>query len=135
MTRTPVALKAGAAYFAVVFAAGFGLGVIRTLFVIPRVGETAAVLIEAPVMLAISWLVARRLVRAFAVPDPAGARLLMGAVALVLTLAAEAGLSVLLFGRTLDQHFESYLTGAGALGLIAQIGFAVIPWLQRSQPD
>ena len=78
MTRIPAALKAGVAYFAVVFAAGFGLGVIRMLVVIPRVGETVAVLIEAPVMLGISWPVARRLTRWFAVPDAAEARVLMG---------------------------------------------------------
>ncbi len=134
MTRIPAALKAGVAYFAVVFAAGFGLGVIRMLVVIPRVGETVAVLIEAPVMLGISWPVARRLTRWFAVPDAAEARVLMGAVALALTLATEAGLSILLFGRTLDQHFASYLTEAGALGLLAQIGFAATPWLQRGLP-
>lgn len=41
---------AGLAYFAVVFAAGFALGVLRVLFAMPILGETVAVLFELPVM-------------------------------------------------------------------------------------
>jgi subtilisin len=51
------AFKAGAAYFAVVFMAGFMLGVLRVVVLVPRFGETAAVLAELPVILLISWIV------------------------------------------------------------------------------
>lgn len=50
-------------YFAVIFAMGFVLGVIRTLVIAPRTGATVAVLMEMPLMLAASWIVAHRIVR------------------------------------------------------------------------
>ena len=49
------ATKAGALYAIIVFVIGFILGTIRVLLVAPRLGETTAVIIEAPIMLAASW--------------------------------------------------------------------------------
>ena len=46
---------AGAAYFLAVFAAGFLLAPIRQFVLVPRIGEVAAVLLEAPLMLAAIW--------------------------------------------------------------------------------
>lgn len=51
-------LKAGAIYSALVFAAGFLLGVVRVFWIIPRIGTRTAELMEAPVMLAIIILAA-----------------------------------------------------------------------------
>ena len=51
--------KAGVLYFALVFAAGFALGTMRTLWVMPRLGARTAELIEQPVMLGVSILAAR----------------------------------------------------------------------------
>jgi len=45
------ALKAGVLYFALAFAAGFMLGIVRTLWAVPRVGVRVAELMEAPIML------------------------------------------------------------------------------------
>ena len=42
MTHARHTLKAGAAYFAIVFAVGFALGTVRTLFLAPRLGEQIA---------------------------------------------------------------------------------------------
>jgi len=42
------ALKTGALYFALVFAAGWVLGPVRELFVVPHVGRTAGVLLGLP---------------------------------------------------------------------------------------
>ena len=58
-----ITLEAGVLYFAVVFAAGFVLGTIRTLWVVPRLGVRTAELIEAPIMFGISILAARWVVR------------------------------------------------------------------------
>jgi len=62
-------LKTGVLYFALVFGAGFALGAIRIFAVAPRVGVRTAELLEAPVMLVVSAVAARWIVRRFAVPS------------------------------------------------------------------
>jgi hypothetical protein len=124
------ALRAGVLYFAIVFAVGFVLGTIRVLVVIPRFGETNAVLIELPVMLALSWIACASLVRRFAVPPRLDARVVMGGVAFALLMSAEAGVSMFGFGRTFAEHFAVYQTAGAQLGLAAQIAFALFPLLQ-----
>ena len=52
-------LKAAAAYFALVFLAGFVLGVIRTLWVVPWAGVRSAELLESPIMLVGTMVAAR----------------------------------------------------------------------------
>ena len=126
----PAALLAGMVYFAIVFAVGFVLGAIRVLVVIPRFGATNAVLIELPVMLALSWIACGSLVRRFGIPPRFGARAVMGGVAFALLMVAEAGVSVFGFGRTLGEHLAAYQTVGVQLGLAAQIAFALFPVLQ-----
>jgi len=128
------ALRAGAAYVAVVFLAGFVLGTVRVLVVAPRLGAIVAVFIEAPVILAVSWAVCRGCVARFRVAPARGPRLMMGGSAFVLLMALEAALSVLAFGRSLADHLGAYVTAPGALGLAAQFGFAVIPLIQLRLP-
>ena len=60
-------LKAGALYFALVFGAGFALGTLRVLFVVPRLGGRNAELIEAPFMLVVTFLAARWTARRLAI--------------------------------------------------------------------
>jgi hypothetical protein len=81
-------LKAGVLYFALVFGAGFVLGTIRTLWIVPRLGTRMSELTETPVMLVITILAARWTVLRLAVPSVPTARLGMGSVALVLMLVA-----------------------------------------------
>ena len=52
-------IAAALRYFGIIFALGFVLGTIRTLWLAPIVGTVGAVLIELPIMLIASWLVAR----------------------------------------------------------------------------
>jgi hypothetical protein len=126
----PAALRAGAGYFAIVFVVGFVLGTIRALVVVPRFGEANAVLIELPVMLALSWIVCASLVRRFAVPPRFAARVVMGGTAFALLMIAEAGVSMFGFGRTLAEHLSIYRTAGVRLGLAAQVAFALFPVLQ-----
>lgn len=58
-----IILKAAVVYFALVFGAGFVLGPIRILFLVPRFGVRLAELMEFPVMLVVIVLAARWLVR------------------------------------------------------------------------
>ncbi len=122
------ALSAGMAYFAIVFAAGFVLGAVRNLLVVPRLGETGAVAIELPIMLAVSWWACRNVTARV----PLGSieeRLLMGASAFAFLMMAELGLTLALGGSL--RTFLGHLTApAGALGFAGQVGFALIPRLQ-----
>lgn len=120
--------SAGLAYFALVFAAGFALGTARVLLLSPRLGETGAVFLELPVMLALSWLAAGWIAHRFAVPPDAAARLAMGGVAFLCLMAAETALSTLGFGRSMAEHLAGYAEPARAAGLAAQIAFALMPW-------
>ncbi len=84
-------LKSGALYFACVFGAGFALGPLRILWVVPRFGVRTAELMEMPIMLAVIVAAARWAVRRLAVPPEAATRVGMGCVALALLLAAGGG--------------------------------------------
>lgn len=125
-----VGFKAAIAYFAIAFAVGFVLGGLRELVLVPRIGETIAVAAELPIMLAVSWIACRQVVAHFSVGDAWAPRLVMGGGAFTFLMAAEFGVSVLAFDRTVVQHIATYRTPASALGLAAQIFFALIPVIQ-----
>lgn len=125
------ALWAGIVYFAVVFAAGFVLGTIRTLLLVPRLGPLGAVLVELPPMLAIAWWVCGWLIERCAVGEGWADRLQMGGVALVLLLTAELLLSLALFGGTAAGFAAALGTPEGAAGLAGQVAFAAMPLLVK----
>lgn len=123
---------AGLAYFGVVFAAGFGLGTLRVLVLAPKLGENAAVLLELPIILAVSWAACRWLIARFGVSKMLTDRLVMGGLAFTVLIAAETGVSVLGFGRTLSAHLEHYRQIPALIGLAGQVAFALFPILQRT---
>ena len=124
------AVKAGALYAIIVFLIGFIFGTIRVLLLIPRLGETTAVILEAPVMLAASWFVCRWSVDRLDVRPMVPARSLMGLVAFLVLMSAEFGLGASLFGRSLVNQLSAYRSLPGAIGLAAQVIFAVFPVIQ-----
>jgi len=124
------ALRAGIAYAALAYAAGFVLGALRLSLLAPRVGELAAVLAETPVILAVCWVVCARMVRRFAVPATAPARLAMGGVALVCLLAAEVALAAAAFGQAPAAFLAGLVRPPGAVGLAGQLLFALFPRMQ-----
>ncbi len=126
MTR---ALRLGLIYFAVIFAVGFGLGTIRTLMLIPVLGELGAVLVELPVILVIAWAVCGRLLRDRHLTTAEAAT--MGASAFMLLMLGEAGLSLWLAGRTMAEHLALYAEPAHVIGLAGQLAFAAFPLLRR----
>ena len=79
-------LKAGVLYFALVFGAGFALGTIRVLWIVPQFGTRLAELMEAPFMLIVTIASARWVVRRLAVPPETYRRLGIGIIALGLLL-------------------------------------------------
>jgi hypothetical protein len=135
MASIKTSMLAGVAYFALVFALGFALGTVRTfvLQAAPSHGRLLGVLIELPIMLSASWYVCRYVVRRLAVASTVAARATMGGVAFLLLLVAEMLVGALLFGRTPGQHLALYSDPSYALGLAAQLGFALMPLLQTQQ--
>jgi hypothetical protein len=120
---------AGALYASIVFSIGFILGTIRVLLLAPRLGETIAVILEAPLMLAASWFVCRWCVDRLNVRRTVPARSLMGLVAFLVLVSAETGLGTVL-GRSLVDQLAAYGSAAGAIGLTAQVIFAMFPVIQ-----
>jgi hypothetical protein len=122
-------LKAGVLYFAVVFAAGFALGTIRVLWIAPRLGARTAELMEAPVMLGVSLLAARWVVRRLELPRSAAMRLGAGVLALGLLLLTEFGVALPLRCLTIGQYFATLDPVAGTVYFMALAVFAVMPLL------
>jgi len=127
-----VPLKAGAVYFAVVYAIGFLLGTARVLLLAPLVGETAAVLCETPLILLASWIAARWSSTRFGVPAKLPPRLIMGGFAFGLLILGELAVSTLIFDRSLMGTVAAYRSPAGLLGLAAQSIFALLPVVQAT---
>lgn len=129
-TRRPsrvLVLRAGAAYFALVFGAGFLLGSIRIPFLVPRLGERVAELLEAPVMLVVIFFASRHVVRRFALS--ARASFAVGVVALVFLLAAELLLARAISGGSVSGYISSRDPIAGSAYLASLILYAALPWL------
>jgi hypothetical protein len=120
-------LKAGALYFVLVFGAGFALGIIRTLWIAPRIGLRIAELIEMPIMLGITFLAARWVVRRLSVPSKAASRLAMGLIALGLLCAAEITVVLRLQGLTLREYVTSRDPVSGIVYLASLALLALMP--------
>src|ERR1700687_6117661 len=127
-------LKAGVFYFAVVFGAGFLLGTVRVLIVVPRLGARVAELIELPVMLLVTIVSAKWIVRLLAV-NSNSSRLAMGALALALLLVAEFALVLWLRGLTIEEYLAGRAPVSGTAYYLMLVLFAVMPLLVARRPD
>src|ERR1700712_2163486 len=89
----------GLRYFAAIFSFAFAMGVARQLVIAPHLGATTAVLVEVPIVIVASWIVARRLLsrRSFSLAH----RGAMGGTAFILTMVSEAILAILMRGQSL----------------------------------
>lgn len=125
------ALIAGAIYFLAVFSLGFLMGVLRVLVVAPRLGESGALLLELPVMLAASWRVCGALMTRFGIGERPRDRAVMSGTALVLLLIAEPAGAMILFGRAPGELLDSYRTAPALLGLASQVAFVLFPLFRR----
>ena len=116
---------AGLLYFAAVFTLAFAMGIARELVVAPRLGPAAAVLLEVPILVVASWIVARRLLRNRSLT--LSQRAAMGATAFTLTMASEAALSVIMRGQSVIDWAAAVATPLGLAGLVGQVVFAAMP--------
>ena len=120
-------LKAGVLYFALVFGAGFLLGPIRILWVVPRFGTRTVELMETPIMFVVTILAARWIVRRLAVPSTPSSRLGMGCVALGLLLVAEFTLVLWLQGLSISDYLASRDPVSGTAYYVMLGVFALMP--------
>ena len=121
---------AGLGYAVIVFGAGFVLGTVRLLILVPHIGGTLAVLLETPLILGVSWWVSKKCVAGLHVSPAAAPRLVMGVVAFMVLMLEEVTLSAALFGRSVTEYLADLTTVPGAIGLAAQAVFAGFPLLQ-----
>lgn len=126
---TPI-VKAATTYLLSVFAAAFVIGAVRVTLVAPRTGPLLAVALEVPLVLALSWVVAGRVLQRW--PLTAGQCLGLAFLSFALLMLLEL-LTALAFGQTTAQFLAGMTTPAGALGLAGQIGFALIPLVRQAR--
>jgi hypothetical protein len=119
--------KAAVLYFALVLGAGFALGSIRVPFLVPRLGERYAELLEMPVMFVAIVLAARHVVRRFALPATLSVRLRVGFAALVMSVLAELLLAAALQGGSVAQYIASRDPVSGSVYLVMLLLFALMP--------
>ncbi len=126
--RTAV-IRGGATYFALVFGAGFLLGLVRVPFLVPRLGERVAELLEAPIMLIVIFFASRHVVRHFALATFARQAIFVGLLALALLLVAELLLAVSLSCRSVAEYISDRDPISGSVYLVSLLIYAVLPWL------
>jgi len=127
---------AALAYFGLVLCAGFLLGTLRVLWIVPHTGARFAELAEIPFMLAMVYLAARRVVRRFAVPSGPGVRLAIGLIALACLLVAEFTVVIWVQGITIRESIANHDPVSGTAYLVSLILFALMPlWVSRVTPS
>ena len=122
-------IKAGVLYFSIVFGAGFVLGIIRTLWVVPRFGTRTAELMEAPIMFVVIIIAAQRIVRGLAVPYRFFIRLGMGCIAFSLLLIAEFTLVLWFRGVSIKAYFANRDPISATVYYVMLVVFAIMPLL------
>jgi len=113
-------------YVLPVFALAFLLGALRVTLVAPRIGPLAAVALELPLVLALSWAIAGQVLARW----PLAPRLGMGLTSFLMLMLLELT-TALAFGQTPGQFLAAMVTPPGALGLAGQIGFGLIPLVRQ----
>jgi hypothetical protein len=114
-------------YFALVLGTGFALGSIRVPFLVPRLGERYAELLEMPIMFVAIVLAARHVVRRFDLPASLSVRLQVGFAALAMSVLAELLLAAALQDRSVAQYIASRDPVSGSVYLVMLLLFALMP--------
>jgi hypothetical protein len=124
----PTLLRAGLVYFTLVFAAGFLLGTLRVLLLVPALGVRSAELLEMPLMLAVIYFAARFVVRHHPFLGTGG-QIGTGLVALALLLLAEFTFVLGLRGLSLAEYLESRDPVAFAAYVLSLLLYGAMPRL------
>ncbi len=122
-------LKPALVYFLLVFGAGFLLGTVRVLVILPLVGERAAELLEIPFMLTVIVFAARWLNRHLLADAQPQRRIAAGLLALGFVLAADVKVGITLRGLSLSEVFFDRDPVSGTAYYFSLLLFAFMPWL------
>jgi len=128
--RWVTSLCAGSLYALPAFGVGFALGAVRILILLPRLKATASVLLEAPIILTVSWILSKVTTAWLHVQPDIGARALMGGTAFFVLMCAKFALSVTVFRKPASEFVLGFGTLPGAIGLAAQVVFGIFPLVQ-----
>jgi hypothetical protein len=115
------------AYFALAFGAGFALGVVRVLWLVPQLGVRTAELVEAPIMLAVIFFAARWVLKRFSVPPKPQLRLAIGVLALACLLAVEFTVVLSLQGVSIRESIANRDPVSGGVYAVSLVLFALMP--------
>ena len=116
-------------YFALVFLAGFVLGFIRVLLLVPEIGERYAELLEMPLMLLAIYLSAKLIVIRFATLPRDSAYLVVGVLALLLLLVIEFTLVMELREISLAEYIASRDPISGTTYVVSLFIYMLMPFL------
>ena len=127
-------IRASFLYFALVMGAGFLLGSVRVLFVVPHLGERWAELAEMPIMAMVIVVAAGYILRRYPEVQTRGRALVVGFTALALSVSAELVLAVVLQSQSLAEYLASRDKISGSVYLVMLVAFALMPRLRLSRP-
>lgn len=119
-----------------IFTAGFVLGIIRTIWLLPRFPEWQAVLVEGPFILALAWLILRFFIRRGAIGAAIRTRLTFGTTALLTLWLCEWIMTMTMMNESPAFFFQSFGTVPGAIGLAGQLLIIIMPlWVKLPQDE
>ena len=127
-------IRASFLYFALVMGAGFLLGSVRVLFVVPHLGERWAELAEMPIMAIVIFVAAGYILRRYPEVQTRGRALVVGFTALALSVSAELVLAVVLQSQSLSEYLASRDKISGSVYLVMLVAFALMPRLRLVRP-
>lgn len=126
-------IRASFLYFALVMGAGFLLGSVRVLFVVPHLGERWAELAEMPIMAMVIFVAAGYILRRYPEGQTRGRALVVGFTALALSVSAELVLAVVLQSQSLAEYLASRDKISGSVYLVMLVAFALMPRLRLAR--
>ena len=127
-------IRASFLYFVLVMGAGFLLGSVRVLFVVPHLGERWAELAEMPIMAIVIFVAAGYILRRYPEVQTRGRALVVGFTALALSVSAELVLAVVLQSQSLAEYLASRDKISGSVYLVMLVAFALMPRLRLARP-
>lgn len=127
-------VRASFLYFALVMGAGFLLGSVRVLFVVPHLNERWAELAEMPIMAMVIVVAAGYILRRYPEVQTRGRALVVGFTALALSVSAELVLAVVLQSQSLAEYLASRDKISGSVYLVMLVAFALMPRLRLVRP-